>query len=74
MPAQNHSPRHHSSKYSADSACVQCGGVIRHELWCSTQCTDVRYAYDAVVQPNHLNLRDRLILHALGVTWLTEER
>jgi hypothetical protein len=30
----------------------------------------VQYAYSAVAEPETLNLRDRLILHALGVSWI----
>jgi hypothetical protein len=69
MAAQNQSSRYHSNRYSADSACVHCEGVVRHELWCSTQCTSVSYAYEAVEHPNHLSFGDSIILHALGVVW-----
>jgi hypothetical protein len=37
MPTQNQTPCHHSNQYSADSACMHCDGVIRHESWCTTQ-------------------------------------
>ncbi len=50
-------------------ACEHCGGVIRHERWCITCDALVRYAYDAVAQPEKLSVADRLILHALGVLW-----
>jgi len=59
----------HSNQYSADSACVHCEGVVRHESWCSTQCAIVHYAHQATVFPSQLSFADHLILHALGVTW-----
>ena len=69
MPVQDHLPSSHSNRYSADSACGHCDGVIRHELWCITQNTSVQYAYQAVSDPDHLSAGDKLILHALGATW-----
>jgi len=72
MATQDETPWWHSNQYSADSACAHCGGVIRHESWCQTLSGDVQYAYQAVLHPNHLSLGDRLILHALGVTWMAE--
>ena len=72
MPTQNQLPWSHSNKYSANSACVHCEGVIRHESWCPVQNTNVYYAYQAVSQPGLLSLGDQLILHALGVAWAAE--
>jgi hypothetical protein len=72
MPAQDQLPLHHSNQYSADSACEQCDGVIRHEAWCSTQNARVHYAYQAVLDPDQLNLGDCLSLHALGAAWKAE--
>jgi hypothetical protein len=60
---------YHSNRYTAASACEHCAGVVRHESWCVTQNTEVYEAYEAVVDPDKLSLKDRLILHALGVTW-----
>ena len=58
-----------SNQYSAQSACLHCGGMIRHERWCVRQNRTVRYAYQAVLGATELTLEDQLILHALGVAW-----
>lgn len=42
---------------------------MRHEKWCITRDPLVQYAYAIVSDPEKLTLRDRLILHALGVDW-----
>ena len=60
---------HHSNQYNAASACEHCGGVVRHERWCITCDPLVKYAYGIVLDAEMLTLRDRLILHALGVSW-----
>ena len=60
---------HHSNKYSAEVACEHCEGIVRHEDWCITRSPDVLYAYEAVLDADKLTEGDRLILHALGVTW-----
>jgi hypothetical protein len=60
---------YHSNQYSADTACRECQGVIRHEPWCITLNPRVVYAYDAVADAGRLTLEDELILHALGVRW-----
>ena len=62
-------PWYHSNRYTAASACEHCAGVVRHESWCVTQNQLVYEAYEAVIDPDKLELRDQLILHALGVTW-----
>ena len=72
MPEQNDLPLHHSNRYSVDSACVHCDGVIRHESWCVTQSGDVYYAFQAVEDPSQLSPGDELMLHALGVAWTAE--
>jgi hypothetical protein len=54
---------------NAQTICEHCGGIVRHQKWCITCDPHVQYAYAAVVDANHLSLRDRLILHALGVVW-----
>ena len=64
-------PWWHSNQYAADSACLDCGGIIRCEVWCSTECPNVRYAQQAVLDPAQLSIGDQLILHALGVAWNT---
>jgi len=49
--------------------CEHCGRLARHEKWCITCDPVVQYAYAVVADPEKLSLRDRLILHALGVDW-----
>lgn len=60
---------YHSNQYNGQATCEHCGGVLRHEKWCMTCDALVRYAYAAAQDPDHLTLRDCLILHALGVSW-----
>jgi hypothetical protein len=72
MLVRDELPLRHSNQYSADSACVHCDGVIRHESWCATQNANVHYAFQAVFDPGKLTLGDVLILHALGVVWTPE--
>ena len=60
---------YHSNQYSAQTACEHCGGIVRHERWCITCDAVVRYAYSVVLEPENLTFFDRLILHALGVSW-----
>jgi hypothetical protein len=69
MPTQEVTTWQHSNKYSAESACEHCDGVVRHEPWCITRSSDVLYAYEAVLDADKLAEGDRLILHALGVKW-----
>ena len=64
---------HHSNQYNAASECEHCGGVIRHQRWCITCDPLVQYAYGVVLDAEKLTLRDRLILHALGVSWATNQ-
>jgi glycerol-3-phosphate cytidylyltransferase-like family protein len=66
---QKNSAVFHSNRYSADSACEHCGGVVRHENWCITRDPLVFYAYDIVVHPAKLTVEDAMRLHALGVAW-----
>ena len=61
---------YHSNKYTADTECEHCGGVIRHEPWCITSNPTVAYAYGAVLDADQLTIEDRLILHALGTAWI----
>ncbi len=60
---------YHSNQYSAESACEHCGGVVRHETWCITRNPMVQYAFRVVLESEKLSFADRLILHALGVSW-----
>lgn len=60
---------YHSNQHSAQAACEHCGGVVRHQKWCITCDAVVQYAFKAVLEPEKLTFSDRLILHALGVSW-----
>ena len=73
MVTQSKAVWHHSNKYSADTACEHCDGVVRHEPWCITRSPEVLYAYGAVLQAERLTEGDKLILHALGVAWVNNE-
>lgn len=70
MSATSTNPWIHSNRYSADSACEHCHGIVRHESWCITCSSEVLYAYEALVDASKLTVGDRLILHALGVAWI----
>lgn len=59
----------YSGRLSTPEVCEHCGRILRHEKWCVTRDTIVQYAYAVVTDPEKLTLRDRLILHALGVDW-----
>jgi hypothetical protein len=72
MPVENQSQSTDRNRYSADSACGHCDGVIRHEPWCITHNVTVQYAYQAVSNPDQLSAVDHLILHALGAAWTPE--
>jgi hypothetical protein len=58
-----------SNRHAVQSTCEHCGETNRHERWCITCDALVQYAYGAVIDPTKLTLTDRLILHALGVSW-----
>lgn len=61
----------YNSNYpNAHTICEHCGGIARHQKWCITCDPLVQYAYGIVLEPAKLSLRDRLILHALGVSWV----
>jgi hypothetical protein len=60
---------YHGNRYSADSECEHCRGIIRHEPWCITRNRVVLHAYQSVSDETMLSEQDRLILHALGVSW-----
>jgi hypothetical protein len=57
------------SNRNAQDNCGHCDRFVRHEKWCVTCNPFVQYAYGVVTSPERLTLRDRLILHALGVAW-----
>jgi len=58
-----------TGRMSTPEVCEHCGRILRHEKWCVTRCPLVCYAYAVVSDGEKLTLRDRLILHALGVDW-----
>ena len=58
----------HSNQYT-EAACEHCQGYVSHASWCITRNRDVRYAYEAVLNADRLTEGDKLILHALGVSW-----
>ena len=60
---------YNSHRSAEQSVCEHCGGIVRHQKWCITCDPVVQYAYGAVLDPDKLSLYDRLILHALGVSW-----
>ena len=60
----------HSNRYNRAAACPQCAGIIRHEKWCITENKRVFYAFDIVMNPDHITQQDALILHSLGVFWV----
>lgn len=60
---------YNNGRVSAPAVCEHCGRISRHEKWCVTRDPLVEYAYGVVNDPEKLSLRDRLILHALGVCW-----
>ncbi|HEV2469311.1 MAG TPA: hypothetical protein VGS78_08955 [Candidatus Sulfotelmatobacter sp.] len=60
---------YHSNQYNAEATCEHCGGVVRHERWCITRDALVQYAFGVVLDEGKMTLSDRLILHALGVSW-----
>lgn len=69
MPDSNQAPSFHRNRYSADSACEHCEGIIRHEPWCISIDPAVYYAYQIVADPSKLTPGDALILHSLGASW-----
>lgn len=62
---------YHANRYSAEPECEHCHGTIRHESWCITRNHNVLNAYESVLDASKLSEQDRLILHALGVSWKT---
>jgi hypothetical protein len=63
----------HSNRYTAESACEHCAGIVRHEPWCITVDRIVYYAFEIVADPSKLTVGDSLILHSLGVNWATNK-
>jgi hypothetical protein len=67
--SHNTSASYHSNTYSAESACLDCEGIVRHEPWCLTLNPAVHYACEIVRCPDKLTIGDGIILHPLGVLW-----
>jgi len=67
--SNNKAASYHSNRYNAESACLHCNGIIRHEHWCMTLNPAVHYACEIVVYPYKLTTGDAIILHSLGVLW-----
>ncbi len=64
---------HHDNQENAEAACEHCQAIVSHEPWCITRCEAVLYAYEAAADANKLQQGDRLILHALGVQWASND-
>ena len=60
---------YHTNRYNMQSACQHCQGIIHHKRWCMAIAPNVKYAFGVVLEPEKLSVWDRLILHALGVSW-----
>jgi hypothetical protein len=69
MPAENSTAIFHCNRYTAQSACEHCAGIVRHEPWCITVDRTVYYAYEIVADPSKISAGDSFILHGLGVLW-----
>jgi hypothetical protein len=54
--------------------CARCDGQAVCEPWCETVNGCVRYAYNAVLHPNCLSVGDHIILHSLGVQWISDRK
>jgi hypothetical protein len=61
---------YHCNRYSMESVCSYRDGVIRHEPWCVAENAAVSYAFRALLDADHLNAGDHILLHALGVVWV----
>jgi hypothetical protein len=70
MSAAGPSKWYHANKYTAEEACAECGGIVRHACWCAVCNPAVAYAYDIVGDGRKVTTEDQLILHALGVAWI----
>jgi len=65
---------HPSNRDCLPPACEHCGGTARHQKWCITRSPLVQYAFGIVADAHKLALYDRLVLHALGVSWGSDPR
>jgi len=63
-----------SKRDSRLPACDHCGRTAGHHRWCITRSPLVKYAFGIVADPAKLALYDRLVLHALGVSWGNDPR
>lgn len=62
-------PIFHSNKYTAESACEHCAGIIRHERWCITVNQFIRYCYEVVLDASKMTASDHEWLTSLGAAW-----
>jgi hypothetical protein len=68
---QNNVRTQQNSPADENLPCAYCGGVAACESSCESVKSCVQYAYDVALHPAHLTFGDRLILHALGVRWMS---
>ena len=71
MARDNVTTWYHSNRYTAQSACEHCKGIVRHHPWCITVNPAVYYANEIILNPDKLTTADAIMLHSLGVTWST---
>jgi len=62
-----------SNRDTLSPVCDHCGGAVRHQRWCITRSPLVKYAFEIVADSRKVALYDRLVLHALGVSWATRD-
>lgn len=62
-------PVYHSNRYSMESACGFCHGIVYHEDWCITKNDNVHYAWEVVRDAEALLDDDRAYLKAVGIEW-----
>lgn len=71
MGAHDNSVSYHSNRYNAQSGCQHCEGIVHHERWCPTLNPIVNYASEIVLDSDKLAIGDAIILHSLGVSWIS---
>ena len=74
MNLQNHLRTQQAFLSDETMSCARCGGQAVCEPWCESVNGCVRYAYDAVLHPTHLSVGDHIILHSLGVQWMSDRK
>lgn len=70
MSTASPSKWYHANQYTAEAACPECGGVVRHTHWCAVCNAEAAYAYEILRDSSRLTVKEQLILHALGVAWI----